>query len=110
MGNYYWITGAFLGAFPLAFLDADDIAHLAKSDFFGETALLVGEASLVTGIVEQDLSVLVFDHDEIATLMASSARFANQMNQFIEDRKTSIRLAQEIKSIQPLANYPIAIR
>ena len=61
MGNYYWITGAFLGAFPLAFLDADDIAHLAKSDFFGETALLVGEASLVTGIVEQDLSVLVFD-------------------------------------------------
>ena len=42
--------------------------------------------------------------------MASSARFANQMNQFIEDRKTSIRLAQEIKSIQPLANYPIAIR
>ena len=28
-----------------------EIAHLAKSDFFGETALLIGEASLVTGIV-----------------------------------------------------------
>ncbi|MGD1853433.1 MAG: cyclic nucleotide-binding domain-containing protein [Leptolyngbyaceae cyanobacterium] len=86
-----------------------EIAHLAKSDFFGETALLIGEASLVTGIVEQDLTVLVFGHDAIATLMASSARFANQMNQFIEDRKTSIRLAQETKSIQPMNNRPMAV-
>ncbi|MEM1241048.1 MAG: mechanosensitive ion channel family protein [Cyanobacteria bacterium P01_H01_bin.26] len=86
-----------------------EIAHLAKSDFFGETALLIGEASLVTGVVEQDLTVLVFGHDAIATLMASSARFANQMNQFIEDRKTSIRLAQETKISHSMANRPIAI-
>ena len=86
-----------------------EIAHLAKSDFFGETALLVGEASLVTGIVEQDLTVLVFGHDAISTLMASSARFANQMNQFIDDRKTSIRLVRETKSIKPITNRPIAI-
>ncbi|MEM9004872.1 MAG: mechanosensitive ion channel family protein [Cyanobacteria bacterium P01_F01_bin.86] len=78
-----------------------EIAHLAKNDFFGETALHPGESSLVTGVVEQDLTVLVFGHEEIATLMATSARFANQMNQFIEDRKTSIRLAQEVKRYRP---------
>ena len=78
-----------------------EIAHLAKTDFFGETALHPGEPSLVTGVVEQDLTVLVFGHEEISTLMASSARFANQMNQFIEDRKTSIRLTQEAKRYRP---------
>ena len=60
-------------------------------------------------LVEQDLTVLVFGYDAIATLMASSARFANQMNQFIEDRKTSIRLAQETKNSHSMANRPIAI-
>lgn len=80
-----------------------EIAHLAKNDFFGETALHPGEASLVTGIVEQDLTVLVFGHEEISMLMAGSARFANQMNQFIADRKTSIRLAQEAKRYRPSA-------
>ncbi|NEQ45863.1 MAG: mechanosensitive ion channel [Leptolyngbya sp. SIOISBB] len=78
-----------------------EIAHLAKNDFFGETALHPGKPSLVTGVVEQDLTVLVFGHEAIAALMASSARFANQMNQFIEDRKTSIRLAQEVKPYRP---------
>ena len=41
--------------------------------------------------------------------MASSARFANQMNQFIEDRKTSIRLAQETKIPRSITNHPIAL-
>ncbi|MEM6433798.1 MAG: mechanosensitive ion channel family protein [Cyanobacteria bacterium P01_D01_bin.115] len=93
------------GSLRLSVTDAHqqqrEIAHLAKNDFFGETALHPGEPSLVTGVVDQDLTVLVFGHEEIAMLMASSARFANQMNQFIEDRKTSIRLAQEAKRQRP---------
>ena len=85
-----------------------EIAHLAKNDFFGETALLLGENSLLTGIVVQDLTVLVFGHEAISILMASSARFANQMNQFIEDRRTSIRLAQDAKRYRPANIPPVA--
>lgn len=72
-----------------------EVIHLSREDFFGETALLPGENSQVTGVVTQDLTVLVFEREAIATLMASSARFARQINQFIAERKKRIEQAHQ---------------
>ncbi|MDB9509957.1 mechanosensitive ion channel family protein [Kamptonema animale CS-326] len=72
-----------------------EVIHLSREDFFGETALLPGENSQVTGVVTQDLTVLVFEREAIATLMAGSARFARQINQFIEERKKRIEQAHQ---------------
>ena len=83
-----------------------EIAHLVPNDFFGETALLLSEASLVTGVVVRDLTVLVFDHHAISSLMASSARFADRMNQFIEDRKSAIRSIQETNRYRSVNQIP----
>ncbi|MEM7062840.1 MAG: hypothetical protein AAF572_06725 [Cyanobacteria bacterium P01_B01_bin.77] len=46
--------------------------------------------------------MLVFEHDAISILIPNNARFANQVNQFIEDRTTLIHLEQEKKSPVPL--------
>ena len=46
-------------------------------------------------VVTQDLTVLVFEREAIATLMAGSARFARQINQFVEERKKRIKQAHQ---------------
>lgn len=74
--------------------DQKEVAYLSREDFFGETALLPGELSLVTGIVTEDLTVLVLSGEIVAELIARSARFAKQMYQFIETRKEQIYLTK----------------
>ncbi|MEA5471861.1 mechanosensitive ion channel family protein [Spirulina sp. 06S082] len=76
-----------------------EVAYLSREDFFGETALLPGEVSLVTGIVTQDLTVLILPSEVIAESIAGSARFAKQMYHFIEERKAQIYLTKGAKSL-----------
>lgn len=73
-----------------------EVAYLSREDFFGETALLPGEFSLVTGIVTEDLTVVVLSCEVVAELIAGSARFAKQMYQFIEEKKKQIYLTKGI--------------
>lgn len=76
-----------------------EVAYLSQEDFFGETALLPGELSLVTGIVTEDLTVLVLSCEIVAELIAGSARFAKQIYQFIEERKKQIYLTKGMNSL-----------
>ena len=53
----------------------------------------------MTGIVTQDLTVLVLPSEVVAESIAGSARFAKQMYHFIEERKAQIYLTKGAKSL-----------
>ena len=71
-----------------------EVSKLKRGDFLGEMALLLGEPSLVSGIVIEDLEVIFIDHVSINKLLEESTQFARVMNQFIDNRKMKIDLTK----------------
>lgn len=72
---------------------------LSVGDFFGEMALLQGELSPVSAIALNDVQVLVVKHDLAQNMIDSNPKFAQEMNQYIEERKRSVHLAKGLENI-----------
>jgi len=91
----------FSGSLQLYVLDRHNrqqpVSQLSQGDIFGEMALLPGEVSPVTGQALEDLEAIVIAPEAISSLLEGSSRFALEMNQFIEERKRIVRLAQGIE-------------
>lgn len=74
------------------------VSHLFKGDLFGEMALLENESSPVSILAIEDVTVVIFNHQLINTIIDSNAKFGRDMNQFIEERKKLIGFAQGLEN------------
>ncbi|MGB3401435.1 MAG: mechanosensitive ion channel family protein [Microcoleaceae cyanobacterium] len=72
---------------------------VADGEFFGEMALLPGELSPVSATAVSDVTVIVINHLTAKTMIDTNPRFAVEMNQFIEERKKAVQLAQGVDTI-----------
>lgn len=84
------------------------ITHLIKHDCFGEMAFLGREKSPVSVIVTEDISAVKISQSTLLDLIQKHPKFALQMNQFIEDRKTIIRQVKEtlVNHQQQISHHP----
>ena len=67
---------------------------MTPGEFFGEMALLPGELSPVFATALADVTVIMINHLSVKQLINTNPRFAVEMNQFIEERKRAVQLAQ----------------
>ncbi|MDJ0796880.1 MAG: mechanosensitive ion channel family protein [Calothrix sp. MO_167.B12] len=81
--------------------EGKEVYRLSAGDFFGEMALLPGELSPVSVIALNDVQVLIITHSLAQNLIDSNPKFAQEMNQYIEERKRSVYLAQGLEKISP---------
>lgn len=79
--------------------EEQEVDHPGVGDFFGEMALLPGEVSPVSAIALDDLQAIVINHRSAQKLVDNSPRFAQEMNQFIKERKRVVSSAQGIEII-----------
>jgi|GEM_PF-735152 len=77
-----------------------EVARVSRGGFFGEMALL-GEASPVSAIALEDVEVIIIHGQLARRLIDTSVKFAQEMNQFIEERKRAISLAQGLENVSP---------
>ncbi|MEO0687206.1 MAG: cyclic nucleotide-binding domain-containing protein, partial [Cyanobacteria bacterium J06649_11] len=75
------------------------VYSLSVGDFFGEMALLQRELSPVSAIALNDVQVLIVKHDLAQDMIDSNPKFAQEMNQYIEERKRSVHLAKGLENI-----------
>ena len=75
------------------------VYSLSVGDFFGEMALLQGELSPVSAIALNDVQVLIVKHDLAQDMIDGNPKFAQEMNQYIEERKRSVHLAKGLENI-----------
>ncbi len=76
-----------------------EVAHLSKSDFFGETVLLSKEPSLVSVKASDDVTAIVIEPDAITELVQQNPRFAREINLLIEQRLKAASKARGVEDV-----------
>ena len=86
------------GSVTLSVTDIDgheqEVSHLFGGDFFGETVFLSNEPSPVSVTATDDLTVIGIEPEAVSELVQQHPRFAREINQFIEERGKTVRLAR----------------
>jgi small-conductance mechanosensitive channel len=70
--------------------DGTRLVELREGDFLGETVLLAGEISRVTGSVVETATVVAIESKAISDLVQLLPRFALEISQFIDERRKMI--------------------
>lgn len=91
------------GAVKLSVADNRDrpseVVSLGRGDFFGEMALLPGEASLVSVTVIEDLKAIFIDSVSAINSIQGNSKFIAQMNKFVEQRTETVHLVKGRKNL-----------
>ena len=74
-----------------------EVSHLSKSDFFGETVLLSGEPSIVSIKATDDVAAILIETEAVAELVQQNPRFAREINLLIEERRKSVSKTRGIE-------------
>jgi len=78
------------------------VAQIYRGDFFGESVFMSGKPSVVSVSALTDLKLIKIGADTAANLLLENPRFAKQIDDSLEDRRTAIRRVR--KQIDGLAN------
>jgi len=78
-----------------------EVARLGRGEFFGEMALLTGEARNASATAVDDLSVLVIHKDSLQTVLQNRPALLQEMAEFVEVRRQGLRAIQELRSAPP---------
>ncbi|NEP12773.1 MAG: mechanosensitive ion channel [Symploca sp. SIO2C1] len=94
------------GSARLTIEDVNDIeqevAQVSSGDFFGESVFMSGKPSVVSVSALTDLKLIKIGADTAANLLLENPRFAKQIDDSLEDRRTAIQRVR--KQIDGLAN------
>ncbi|MEH2410107.1 mechanosensitive ion channel family protein [Nostoc sp.] len=90
-------------------VDQQEVAHLSKGDFLGETVFLPGEPSPVSATVTDTATVLRLPPAAIAYVTQHHAKFALEMSQYIDERKKLITIAEGSQHSLIVASPPYRV-
>lgn len=68
----------------------NEVARIGAGQFFGEMALMTGEARRATIIAAEDSELYVIGHDELHSVLANHPEFARTMARIIAERQATL--------------------
>ena len=74
-----------------------EVARLSRGEFFGEMALLTGDARTASVTAVDDLSVLVIHKAALQTMLERRPGLAQEMAEIVELRRQGLRAVKELK-------------
>jgi len=78
-----------------------EVARLSRGEFFGEMALLTGDARTASVTAADDLAVLVIHKDSLHSMLARRPGLAQEMAEIVEARRQGLRAVQDLKDAAP---------
>jgi small-conductance mechanosensitive channel/CRP-like cAMP-binding protein len=78
-----------------------EVARLARGEFFGEMALLTGEARTANVTAIEDLQVLVIYKEALAAMMARRPELATEIAEIVAARRVGLRAVADIRTAPP---------
>lgn len=68
-----------------------EVARISTGDFFGESVFISGKPSVVSISAIDDLKVIRIEADTAANLLLDNPRFAKQIDESLDERRSAIR-------------------
>jgi small-conductance mechanosensitive channel/CRP-like cAMP-binding protein len=78
-----------------------EVARLTRGEFFGEMALLTGEARSASVTAADDLRVLGIHKEALQDVLTRRPALLHEMAELVESRRQGLRAAKELRSAPP---------
>jgi CRP-like cAMP-binding protein len=78
-----------------------EVARLSRGEFFGEMALLTGDARSANVTAVDDLSTLVVHKSALASMLHKRPGLAQEMAEIVEARRLGLKAVQDLQLATP---------
>jgi small-conductance mechanosensitive channel/CRP-like cAMP-binding protein len=78
-----------------------EVARLSRGEFFGEMALLTGEARSASVSAVDDISVIVVHKSALESMLHKRPALAQEMAEIVEARRQGLRAVRDLQQAEP---------